>query len=146
MDESRQEVHRPMSLCTPKDNLYIGSWNVRSMYITGKTAQIEQEMNRYHLDVLGLSEVRWPMNGKVTLQSGKEVLYSGRDDGLHQEGVGMILSKRAKKSLIEWEPINQRLMYARLFTTTLKISIVDHQPMIVQKRQKRHFLNSCKEL
>ena len=124
VDESREEVHRPMSLCTPKDNLYIGSWNVRSMYITGKTAQIEQEMDRYHLDVLGLSEVRWPMNGKVTLQSGKEVLYSGRDDGLHQEGVGMMLSKRAKKSLIEWKPINQRLMYARLFTTTLKISIV----------------------
>ena len=47
VDESREEVHRPMSLCTPKDNIYIGCWNVRSMYTTGKTAQIEQEMDRY---------------------------------------------------------------------------------------------------
>lgn len=52
------------------------------MYITGKTAQIEKEMDRYQLDIIGLSEVGWPMNGKTTLQSGKLMLYSGREDGL----------------------------------------------------------------
>jgi hypothetical protein len=41
-----------------------GNWNVRSMYITGKTAQIDQEMDGYGIDILGLSEARWPMNGK----------------------------------------------------------------------------------
>ncbi|XP_061176179.1 craniofacial development protein 2-like [Saccostrea echinata] len=124
VDESQLEVHKPKSLCTPKDNIYIGSWNVRSMYVTGKTAQIEQEMDRYRLDIIGLSEVRWPMNGKTTLQSGKLVLYSGREDGLHQEGVGIMLTKKAKKSLMEWKPINERLMYARFYTSTLKISLI----------------------
>jgi hypothetical protein len=94
------------------------------MYITGKTAQIDQEMDRYSIDILELSEVKWPMNGKITLQSGKAMLYSGREDGIHQEGVGIMLSNRAKKSLMEWKPIDERLMYARLFTTTLKISVV----------------------
>nr|XP_022322870.1 craniofacial development protein 2-like [Crassostrea virginica] len=124
VDESREEVHSPMSLCTPKDNLYIGSWNVRSMYITGKTAQVEKEMDRYQLDIIGLSEVRWPKNGKTILQSGKVMLYSGREYGLHQEGVGVMLSNRAKKSLMEWKPINERLMYLRLYTSTLKISLI----------------------
>jgi hypothetical protein len=69
----------------------MGSWNIRSMYITGKTAQIDQEMDRYSIDILGLSEVRWSMNGKVTLQSGKAMLYSDREDGIHQEGIGIML-------------------------------------------------------
>ncbi|KAK3090899.1 hypothetical protein FSP39_015581 [Pinctada imbricata] len=81
-------------------------------------------MDRYSTDILGLSEVRWPKNGKITLQSGRAMLYSGREDGLHKEGVGIILSNKAKKSLMEWKPIDERLMYARFFTTSLKISIV----------------------
>lgn len=58
-------------------------------------------MNRYQLDIIGLSEVRWPMNGTTTLQKGKLMLYLGRKDGLHQEGVGIMLTKKAKKALIE---------------------------------------------
>jgi hypothetical protein len=51
----------------------------------------------------------------------KVVLHSGRDDDMHQEGVGGLLSKRA---LMEWKPVNERLMYVRIYTTTLKISLV----------------------
>ncbi|CAC5415646.1 unnamed protein product [Mytilus coruscus] len=49
---------------------------------------------------------------------------AGRNDGLHQAGVGMMLSSRAKKALIEWKPITERLMYARFHTSTIKISII----------------------
>lgn len=58
-------------------------------------------MDRYQLDIIGLSEVRWPMNGTATLQKGKLMQYLGRKDGLHQEGVGIMLTKKAKKALIE---------------------------------------------
>ncbi|VDH96405.1 Hypothetical predicted protein [Mytilus galloprovincialis] len=34
-----------------------------------------------------------------------------------------MLSNQAKKALIEWKPITERLMYATLYTTTIKISI-----------------------
>ncbi|XP_045158250.2 craniofacial development protein 2-like [Mercenaria mercenaria] len=94
------------------------------MYSTGKTAQVDQEMSRYNIDILGLSEVRWPHSGKTALQCGKVILYSGRDDASHQEGVGVMLSAKAKKSLMEWKPISERCMYARLYTTTLKISLI----------------------
>ena len=36
--------------------LRIGSWNVRTLYEAGKTAQVVGEMQKYHLDVLGMSE------------------------------------------------------------------------------------------
>lgn len=114
LDESQMEVHRPTSLCTTKDSIYIGSWNVRSMCITGKRAQIEKKFDRYRLDIFGLREVKWSMIGKPTLQSGKLMLYSGREDELHLEGIGIMLTKKVKKSLMEWKPINERMMYARL--------------------------------
>lgn len=63
-------------------------------------------MDRYQLDIIGLREVRWSMLGNPTLQRGKLMLYSGREDELHQEGVGIMMTKKAKKSLMEWKPIN----------------------------------------
>ncbi|XP_071142032.1 craniofacial development protein 2-like [Mytilus edulis] len=124
VDESPWEVHKLTPLCTPKDNILLGSWNVRTMYATGKTAEVEREMDRYNIEILALNEVRWLDSGKLTLQNGKVLLYSGRNDGLHQAGVGMMLSNRAKKALIEWKPITERLMYARFHTTTIKISVI----------------------
>lgn len=117
------------------------------MYITGRTAQIEMEMDRYRLDIIGLSEIRWPMNGKTTLQSGKLMLYSGKEDGLHQEGVGIMLRKKAKKSLMEWKPINERMMYARFCSPTLQISfIVVYAPTNEStKRQRRHSWSSYRK-
>ncbi|CAG2216430.1 unnamed protein product [Mytilus edulis] len=94
------------------------------MYATGKTAEVEREMDKYNIEILALNEVRWLNSGKLTLQNGKVLLYSGKNNGLHQAGVRMMLSSRAKKALIEWKPITERLMYARFHTSTIKISII----------------------
>lgn len=56
----------------------------------------------------------------TSLQSGKVVLFSGSIDELHQAGVILMLSKRAEMSLIEWKSINERLMCARIYISTLK--------------------------
>ena len=84
------------------------------MYETGKLAQVTTEMRRYNLHVLGVSESRWIGTGRLKAVSGETVLYSGRNDELHREGVAIILKKRADRSLLEWKPINSRLIKARL--------------------------------
>ena len=57
-DQSREDVSGPTSsLATPKHTLRVGAWNVRTMYETGKTAQVCKEMERYRLDILGQSEI-----------------------------------------------------------------------------------------
>lgn len=48
-----------------KCDIKIGTWNVRTMYEATKSAQVAHEMNRNHLDILKLSEVRWTGNGKL---------------------------------------------------------------------------------
>ena len=84
------------------------------MYETGKCAQVTAEMRQYNLHVLGVGESRWIGTGRLKTVSGETVLYSGRDDELHREGVAIILKKGADRSLLEWKPINSRLIKARL--------------------------------
>jgi aspartate/tyrosine/aromatic aminotransferase len=66
-------------------------------------------MENYKLDILGMSEVRWDSFREITTQNGFTFLYSGynADEGpVRHDGVGLLLSKIAKKSLIEWHPIS----------------------------------------
>ncbi|XP_025080471.1 craniofacial development protein 2-like [Pomacea canaliculata] len=84
------------------------------MYETGKLAQVTAEMRRYNLHILGVSESRWTGSGRVQTQTGETVLYSGREDNQHHEGVAIILRKGTDKCLIEWKPINSRLISARV--------------------------------
>ncbi|XP_061188858.1 uncharacterized protein LOC133197034 [Saccostrea echinata] len=102
------------ALNTAKTKIKIGFWNVRTMYAIGKLAQVTAEMRRYNLHVLGVSESRWTDSGKIRTTTGETLLYSGREDGLHHEGVAIILKKGIEKSLMEWKPINSRLLTVRL--------------------------------
>ena len=109
--QSRKETSRPTSsLSTPKTTLKVGCWNVRTMYQTGLAAQVANEMKRYNIDILGVSECRWTDAGKTMLTSGETILYSGRNDGNHRNGVALMLSKDAAKCLDEWTPVNDRII------------------------------------
>lgn len=111
------------TLNTAKTKIHIGSWNVRTMYAAGKLAQITTEMNRYKLEILGVSESRWTKSGRITTASGETILYSGREDDIHEQGVAIILKKGLEKTLMEWKPINSRLMSVRLRGKQINISL-----------------------
>ena len=71
LSESRDVARNTKcGLLTPKHSLNIGAWNVRTMYETGKTAQVVNEMRRYNTSIVGVSECRWRKthNGKVLLE------------------------------------------------------------------------------
>jgi hypothetical protein len=53
-----------MNQCT-QIRTRIGSWNVRTLFQKRKLAQLNREMDRYKLDILGVSEVRWNRSGQI---------------------------------------------------------------------------------
>nr|XP_042902467.1 uncharacterized protein LOC122270164 [Parasteatoda tepidariorum] len=124
----RRESHlepsmRKKSLVKPKHKLRIGAWNVRTMYQCGKSRQVSMEMDRYQLDILGISELRWTGFGKIKTGSEQIILYSGAEEK-HERGVALIINKETAKSLLEWEPISERILRARFYSKYIKLSII----------------------
>lgn len=52
--------------------------------------------------------------------SDEAIIYSGRRDGRHHEGVALVLRKVAARSLIEYHPVSERMSRARLNTKPIK--------------------------
>ena len=111
--KSREEATSMNEVLSAKCKTRIGFWNVRTMNETGKLAQVTSEMRRFNLHLLGVSECRWTGTRRITTETRETVLYSGREDNHHFEGVALILKKGMEKKLVEWKPINSRLLKAR---------------------------------
>ncbi|VDP33777.1 unnamed protein product [Schistosoma margrebowiei] len=114
-----------MPLLTTRATIYLGTWNVRTMWDTGRAFQIAAEMRRYNLEVLGISETHWTQVGQQRLTSGELLLYSGHEEenAAHTQGVPLMLSKQAQNALIGWESHGLRIIKASFKTKKEGISV-----------------------
>ena len=114
--QSRKEANTKIEpLVHPRKQIKVACWNVRTMNADGKTEQIVDEMNNYGIDILGISESRWTGTGKITFKGRETMLYSGVETR-HEFGVGIIISKKNRSTLLEWHPVNERIITARFFS------------------------------
>ena len=95
---------------------------MRTLWETGKCAQAAREMQRYNLTLMGMCEVRWTGHEETKLQIGETLLYSGKNEERHEAGVGILLSKKAVNSLLEWNPVSDRIITARFESRLKKVS------------------------
>ena len=118
------EAARPNSLPLNRTT-NIGTWNVKTMYQTGKVAQVAAEMKNYNISILGISETRWLQSGQRRLLTGELLLYSGHEDDTapHTEGVALMLGKHAQKALIGWEAHGPRIIMAAFRTRKKKLKL-----------------------
>ena len=63
-----------------RNNITIGTWNVRSPRAAGKVEELTHEMKRYQWNILGLCEVRWKNFGETYTPEGHKLFFSGRED------------------------------------------------------------------
>ncbi len=130
MTASDESPHREVrsvteSLLGQKVKLRLGTRNVRTMYEAeaSKSAQVIREMERYHLDILDISECRWTGSRRQLTSDGSVILSSGHKD-THKYGVAIVLSRETASTLMEWEPINERLLRARFNSKYCKLTIL----------------------
>uniref|UniRef100_H3AEA7 Endonuclease/exonuclease/phosphatase domain-containing protein n=1 Tax=Latimeria chalumnae TaxID=7897 RepID=H3AEA7_LATCH len=74
----------------------IATWNVRTIYESGRLEQVRAECERLQLDIVGLAEEGWTL------------YYSGGNS--HNHGVGFLVSPRIARAVTRVEPINERVM------------------------------------
>ena len=90
----------------------IGTWNVRTMH-AGKVDILEREMERLHVNVLGICEHRWKKEGHFRTPNGGMFIYSGKEKP-GQGGVGIVLDKNTSSCLLGYNPISDRVLTVRL--------------------------------
>ena len=122
--QSRKETMcRKKSLLNPKHSVRIATLNVQTLNDTAKGVKLAREMDRYDIDVLGVAECRYTGSDRMRIED-KEVIYSGREDRRHYQGVALFCSKTATKCLTSWEPINKRILVANFRSRSAKLSIM----------------------
>ena len=119
-------TRKPTELFSAKYTTKIGTWNVRTLYQSGKCAQAAKEMDRYKIDLLGLSEVRWNTSGMTCINTGHTIIYSGNNnpEDPHEEGVAFLMTRKSKKALLEWNPISPRIITARFNSRFQKTTFI----------------------
>ena len=106
-----------------RSTIKIGTWNVKSLYMVGQTKTLVAEMDRYNIDIIAVQETRWLGRGECDL--GKHtILYSGRADQRHEEGVGICMTKKIRESLMEYKPISERIMSIRLRGKWFNVTVI----------------------
>lgn len=106
-----------------KTRTRIGQWNVRTLTDDARLDQLEQQMQRYKLEIVGLSETRWRDCGDHTTKNGNTLLYCGKPNKC-EGGVALLLTREIKRSLMEWNPVSHRILTARIRTRARNVTIV----------------------
>ena len=99
--ESPREARR-RNLLSTRNQIRFRTWNVRTMYEGGRSANVAKEAKSYNLQVLGLCKTRSTNSGETRLSTRKTLIYAGHEeaDAPHTEGVGIMISKEAAQALI----------------------------------------------
>ena len=114
-----------MTIISPRTTTTIGTWNIRTMYETGRTAQAATEMRNYRLSILGISESQWIGSFQRWLISGELLLFSGheQENAPHTQGASLMLSRTAQRAVIGWEGHGPRIITATFRTNERRINM-----------------------
>jgi hypothetical protein len=94
------------------------------LYETGKQAQVIREMSAYKLNLLGISECRWTGCGKRITNTEETIVYSDRNDEKHHGGVAIIMNRNVTKVMLEYAPVNERIIRAHFQTKQGKLTSI----------------------
>lgn len=106
-----------------RENITIATWNVRTLAQAGKLKELTHELERYTWHVVGICEARWKNFGEHTTEEGHVLFYCGEADK-HTNGVGFLINKNIKGSILGCCPISSRLITIRLKASPFNISII----------------------
>ena len=93
-----------------KEQYCIGTWNVRSMN-QGKLEVVKQEMARVNVNILGISELKWPGMGEFN--SGDHYIYYCGQESLRRNGVAIIVNKRVQNAELGCNLKSDRMISVR---------------------------------
>ena len=106
-----------------RNNITIGTWNLRSLRTAGKVEELTHEMKRYRWNILGLCEICWKNFRETPTPEGHKLFFSDHKDR-HEHGVGFLIHKDTANAIMGCQPVSSRLITICLKASPFNITII----------------------
>ena len=129
-----------------RQNISVGTWNVRTLRPAGKLGQLTHAICRYHWNIVGLCEIPWKNFGEMSTDDGHKVYFSGEGDR-HEYGVGFLVHKHVVDAVLGCQPVSSRLISICLRAAPFNITIIQimhHHLVMMTGRSTTSTSNSRK--
>ncbi|KAK3515146.1 hypothetical protein QTP70_007456 [Hemibagrus guttatus] len=104
-------------------NLAFGTWNVTSL--GGKEPELVREIERYRLEIVELASTHSLGSGTQLLERGWTLFFSGVPHGERcRAGVGLLIAPQLSRHVLEFSPVNKRVVSLRLWAGHRCLSVV----------------------
>ena len=119
--------------------LRIATWNVNTLFQTGKFDNLVKEAMRLNLNILGVSETRWSGIGRCKREC-YEFIYSGGEK--HEKGVGVLLSSEVANCLTRYVFISDRVLMVKIKAKPVNLVLFKcmHQHKLILMKKLKNFM------
>nr|XP_049699855.1 craniofacial development protein 2-like [Helicoverpa armigera] len=100
--------------------LRYASWNVGTM--TGRARELADVLKRRRINVACLQETKWKGTKAREIGEGYKFYYCGSDG--KRNGVGIVLDKNLKESVIDVNRVNDRIIVVKIMYESLIINVI----------------------
>ena len=119
---ARMPVRMTTQTFHAKTTTKIGMWNVRTLNQDGRLTQVLSEMEKYSINILGLSEVLWKGIRKI-VRDGVTFKYSGNLQK-HMYRVGICINSHTAEALLARSPISDHTITAWFQLCHVKVTVL----------------------
>ena len=103
--------------------LAMETWNVTSL--GEEEPELMREVERYRLEIVGLSSTHSLGSGIQLLERGWTLFYSGVARGERRRaGVGLLIAPQLSRHVLEFTPVNERVAFLRLRVRDRSLTVV----------------------
>ena len=88
----------------------------------GKLEVVKQEMRRVHINILGISELRW--TGKGEFNSDDHYIYYCGQESLRRNGIATTVNKRIQNAVLGCNLKNNRITSAHFQSKPFNITVI----------------------
>ena len=88
----------------------------------GKLENVNQEMKRISINILGVSELRLKNNGHFN--SEETTIYFSGNESTKRNGLVLLVNQKIRRSLWGYKPVCDRIIYVRLKAYPINITCI----------------------
>ena len=111
----------PVTALKNKTEIKVATWNVCTLFRSGKLGNLKKETVRCNVNIMGVSEVRRKGAGKITTDK-HTFVYTGGE--VLERGVCMLIDQATAKSMMRYWAISDRVILVKFRGKPFDISVI----------------------